>query len=101
MVRTFYEQILEELIEESQSRIELSGDDKSWEETVREVVEEEVFQRFTISNCTSVLIKSSPHDEWNIYCDDMTDYAMVLKAMAYVALRDDVVEKLRNDYDFN
>lgn len=91
--------MLTELTQESLERIE-DNDHLHWEECAREAVEDAVNGHYTSDDHEEILEHSSPHDEWEIYCTDTSNFTLVREAMAYVAIRDDVVQKLMDEHRF-
>lgn len=93
-----YSDCFEELKTESRERIE-GNPHINWEEAVREAVEDAVFRTYTQQTLENILDESRANDEWQIYCSDMSDYEQVREAMAYTAIRIDVVQALEDDYE--
>lgn len=86
------------LVEESRSRIE-EHPNLNWTEVVEELVDEAVNRRYSSGALENILSRYRPHDEWQIYCNDITDIQEVKKAMAYVAIREEIIEELRDEFE--
>lgn len=94
-----YSECYEELIQSALDNIEMDSHIE-WDEAAREAIEDAVFRQYTLETHQAILDESQPHDEWQIYCDDMSDYEKVQEAMAYVAIRQDVIEHLHEAHGF-
>lgn len=93
-----YQECFTELVAESRDRIECNPS-LYWDEAVREAVEDSLFGGYTSETIQNILDESTPNDEWQIYCDDMGDYHEVNKAMAYTAIREDIIEELSEEFE--
>lgn len=94
-----YDECVTELIQESLERIEMNPSIE-WEEAAREAIKEEVLSNYSTDTHIAILEISYPPDEWEVYCDDMNDYTQVLASMAYVAIQEDVFDKLCWEHGF-
>lgn len=92
-----YESILNSAVEEAVSEIERESH-LYWDEVVDEVVEEFVYSQMTSGDHIDFLEYAKPHDEWQVYCSDMTEPTLVYEAMCRVALRIKLIEKLENEH---
>lgn len=92
-----YQECYNTTVEKSRDEIPLN-DHLRWTQTVESIVEDHVA---TSSKETwiNILDQSQPHDEWQVYCPDMTSHDMVTRAMAFVALHEDVRETLSEEFE--
>jgi hypothetical protein len=93
-----YEDCFDELLAESEERIE-ANPQLHWDEAVREAIEDSVFGHYTQETLENILNSSQPNDEWQVYCSDMQDYQQVQEAMAYTAMRTDIMDELEEKYE--
>jgi len=93
-----YQTCFEELLTESRERIE-GNPQLHWDEAVREAVEDSLFGHYDTETLENILEVSNPKDEWQIYCSDMQNYTEVRRAMAYSAIRTDIISELEEEYE--
>lgn len=93
-----YGDCFDELLTEAKSRVK-GNPHLHWDEAAREAVEEYVFRMYDTETLENILDTSRPTDEWQIYCSDMGDFEQVREAMAFTAIRTDIMEALEGNYE--
>lgn len=93
-----YDECFTENVEKVREEIDLNPQ-LEWYEVVTEIVEDKTFRSYSDDTLQNILARSAPHDEWGVHCGDKTDVKQVHEAMAYVALREDVIEELEPEYE--
>lgn len=94
MVKT-YSECLEELVDSSRENVS-ANPDIAWDEVVWDTVDDAV-KGYSPQTIQNILAESDPHEEWQVYCTDMADPDKVQEAMAYVAIRQDVIDELSEE----
>jgi len=93
-----YESLLDQIINDVVEAIEREQTSLYWDESVDEVIEEYVYSQMQTEDHLEVLKHAKPHDEWQVYCTDMTDPVLVYEAMCRVALRIQVIERMKTEH---